>query len=845
MSDNKDKQLDVGNERSAYLTSSRWVHEETPEFYEDEGRKRRERLARLQPRDATADNSGSAAPLAKFLNEQSRDTDAAASDRKRDDAEPGPYHKPIMVAAAEAQSSAHPEADQDHAYQPHVEGGDGKEIVCGPLLNYRRMEGNRWFGSVLCVGTGGGKNMIEQEDQVVLNIKRTPLRAGSTDGAEATNGTGEAGWKTSVNEVQACAHILYSDPRNTFWQFDVEVEMDPELETRWEYVIDGLRFPADSTKPQRNSFFAPSLQESMRILFFSCNGFSVGTDEDAWSGPALWNDVMRQQNSEAPFHVMLGGGDQIYNDGIRVSGPLREWTDISNPKKRRDHPYPEKLRQDCDNWYLRNYIRWYNTDPFSTANGQIAQINIWDDHDIIDGFGSYVNDFMMCDVFRGIGGTAHKYYMIFQHHLAPPPSTYVTGEAVAVSDAPVEGGQGIDPNQLIDTYVAEKRTDSSYVVGSRPGPYVAEHSHNIYAKLGARIAFAGIDARTERTRHQVNYPETYDLLFDRLDKELRAAKDSGTPFKHLVLLLGIPIAYPRLTWLENIFTSPLMGPIKFLNKRFGLGGSLFNKFDGSIDLLDDLDDHYTARTHKKERNVLVERLQSLAGRHSVRITILGGDVHLAAVGRFYSKPNLKRAVEKDERYMINIISSAIVNKPPPQAIANLLAKRNKIHHLNHQTDETLMDLFDKDPGSTNKTAASNHCTMPSRNYAMITENSPNNAPRPAQELENGESGTTPANFVGNNGHKPLSEGELVAGTKHIAATPQHGRGNDGSLDVCVRVEIEQHDPQGLTEGYGVTVLALDFSPEFGVPERGLRGAVSQPHMNQTQQQVEMNGASSS
>lgn len=51
---------------------------------------------------------------------------------------------------------------------------------------------------------------------------------------------------------------------------------------------------------------------------------------------------------------------------------------------------------------------------------------------IIDGFGSYVNDFMTCDVFRGIGGTAHKYYMIFQHHLAPPVSTYTSGKTPTV-----------------------------------------------------------------------------------------------------------------------------------------------------------------------------------------------------------------------------------------------------------------------------------------------------------------------------------------------------------------------------------------------------------------------------
>ncbi len=47
---------------------------------------------------------------------------------------------------------------------------------------------------------------------------------------------------------------------------------------------------------------------------------------------------------------------------------------------------------------------------------------------IIDGFGSYVNEFMKCDVFRGIGGTAHKYYMLFQHPLPPPASTYTSGK---------------------------------------------------------------------------------------------------------------------------------------------------------------------------------------------------------------------------------------------------------------------------------------------------------------------------------------------------------------------------------------------------------------------------------
>lgn len=47
-----------------------------------------------------------------------------------------------------------------------------------------------------------------------------------------------------------------------------------------------------------------------------------------------------------------------------------------------------------------------------------------------------------------------------------------------------------------------------------------------------------------------------------------------------------------------------------------------------------------ARTHKKERNQLVKRLQDFSRRKQVRITILSGDVHLACVGRFFSDAKL-------------------------------------------------------------------------------------------------------------------------------------------------------------------------------------------------------------
>lgn len=378
----------------------------------------------------------------------------------------------------------------------------------------------------------------------------------------------------------------------------------------------------------------PEYYGILRIDFFA--GFSVGTDFSDFSGPALWNDVLRVHSGH-PFHVAIGGGDQIYNDGVRVTGPLKPWATIGNPFKRRLYKWTPKLDSDVDEWYYNNYVGWYNTIPFSHANSQIPGVNFWDDHDIIDGYGSYVDHFMDCPVFKGIGRIARKYYMLFQHHTPP---------------------QG------------EMQEDICWIIGKTPGRYIGETSRSVYARLGRRVAFLGVDTRSERTRHMINMPSTYDLLFDRMRRELDTAEGE---IKHMIILLAIPIAYPRFAWLENILQSPILGFVRFLNKRFGVAGAMFNKYDGEVDIQDDLDDHYCARLHKHERDLFLLRLQKLSFEKQVRITILSGDVHLAAIGRFYSKTSLGVPVEKDHRYMVNIISSPITNKPPSEVVSSLVA----------------------------------------------------------------------------------------------------------------------------------------------------------------------------
>jgi hypothetical protein len=381
-------------------------------------------------------------------------------------------------------ADVYPLAPEPSLQQERLE-NDEREVACGPLLNFRRMEGTRWFGSVLVVTKGGGKSQLFTP---ALRLSKAE-RADSGPRCESDS-------RNTDDTVHGTR--LYSDPRYTFWVFNLVVDMD-ETEAKWEYTFLDLQFIRHK-KDHTYGFFVPARTESMRVMFYSCNGFNVGTNEDFWRGPALWNDVLRR-HAEAPFHVMIGGGNQIYNDGIRVVGPMRPWTDISTTKKRREFPFPSNLRDEVDDFYLKSYIRWYTTRPFASVNCQVAQINIWDDREIIRGYGSYSDEFMACDIFRGMGSIAFKYYMLFQHHQSPPPFTYAT-DYVYNMVPPPGNSSAVDEEQQLGNhpereFVAPRGVEPSYILGGRPGPYISERSHSIYARLGARIAFLGIDTRTE------------------------------------------------------------------------------------------------------------------------------------------------------------------------------------------------------------------------------------------------------------------------------------------------------------------------------------------------------------
>jgi hypothetical protein len=295
-----------------HSSDNRWRHQESSSFA------RHTALSSAPKKVREPDSHNGVSDLADFLNKSRIEGSGATG-----------THKPIVVDKYKVGDGPH---TMEHGAGGQNSTGvllsgpgegeevartDGRDVRCGPLINYRRMEGSIWYGSVLIVTRGGiqegsfePKLRLRRADSSVLDgvagLGRE-LRSNNVNGVDGASSSRESdgGARPTTTEeggTTVKGVKLYADLRNVFWRFHIQVEME-ERETHWEYDIPGLRFPPSIKKRAKQSFFVPAVSQSMRVMFHSCNGFSVGTDEAAWSGPALWNDVVRV-HKETPFHVM-------------------------------------------------------------------------------------------------------------------------------------------------------------------------------------------------------------------------------------------------------------------------------------------------------------------------------------------------------------------------------------------------------------------------------------------------------------------------------------------------------------------------------------------------------------
>ncbi|KAF8321571.1 hypothetical protein DL93DRAFT_2163184 [Clavulina sp. PMI_390] len=466
----------------------------------------------------------------------------------------------------------------------------------------------------------------------------------------------------------------------TFWRFMIQIPLS-DVEMPIHYSVN---------KGALIEFVVPAIGQNMRWAAHSCNGFSAGVNKDDFKGPGfqsgydpLWSDLY-SKHKEEPYHCMIGGGDQIYCDALTRELELQEWVTLKTGEAKIRYPLTDEIRFAIDRFYFNHYCLNFRQGVFARCNRSIPMVNMLDDHDLIDGFGSYPADLQSSALFSHIGSRGYFFYLLFQ-------TFTVDGVDGTIRGAP-------HPNPAL-------------ILGG-DGPWIPYPGHSLLTYLGPKVYMLLLDCRAERRK------ERYDACFARIAALPRSVE-------HIVIQLGIPIAYPRMNFMESALESK-HNPLVMLAKSGSLGlGSFVNKFNKEAELLDDLNDHWTASSHKAERNWLLLEFQKIAQAQHVRISIVSGDVHCAAVGCLKTLAKKKgQEIEpaKDRRYMLNIVTSAIVNTPPPTAVLTMVSYLGKrTHKTMHkdETDECMIDLFPKNPdGTSNKL----NNIMGKRNYTSVQIN---------------------------------------------------------------------------------------------------------------------------
>ncbi|KAI8902938.1 hypothetical protein BC833DRAFT_571265 [Globomyces pollinis-pini] len=409
-----------------------------------------------------------------------------------------------------------------------------------------------------------------------------------------------------------------------------------------------------------NYFTVPGENQPYKLCFSSCNGLPDDSPpEQTLHGiQPLWNDILKE-HLVSPFHGQLGGGDQIYCDGVWRLPTLKEWLDINQKKVRLAAEYSKSMLDEVEQYYFKSYYNHFQTPNFKQALAMIPFNFTWDDHDIFDGWGSYPHELQQCPVFQGVYRAAERFYYTFQQH----------------SNVELNKDEDIGVNSL--------------------------SSVRYYGK---ELVVLTPDARSERTLKNVVSPESWLAMFTALDK-------IPSSVKNLIVNLTIPLAYPRLGG-EQLFsfagsvvslTSKALkkfDSVSSVNSQESFENSivykkLLNEF-GEPSLLDDLNDHWTNNYHIEERDMLVHELQNLSKTKSIRVSFLSGDVHLAAAYKFKSNAVLNIYPERDFRLMYQIVSSAIGNKPPPNMIVKQLEKSTKELQLDANTTELQHQCFFED-----------------------------------------------------------------------------------------------------------------------------------------------------
>jgi hypothetical protein len=494
------------------------------------------------------------------------------------------------------------------------------ELHIGPILSYRGIERDggivRWKVSVL-IGVAHGAA------KPVLLI----------DGVQGPEGLTLAD-RAGVNVLR----------------YDLSVTLGA-AERRVRYGFQGLERSWD--------FTAPCAELHVRSAYVSCNGTHSSEEqkreqcsENVWHDLVVNHDFTLAPSAEVDkqrywhlsrgrgtdvqrFHVMLMGGDQIYFDAIWEKVPeLAAWSRLSQDQQLA-YPVTEDLASDIRHYYFQLYReRWLGTcyagwtiqpATFGCADAmaRIPTVMMWDDHDIFDGYGSYSQEKQECAVVQTIFRAAREAFWVFQlqHPLTLLPAL-AKADGLAVKDA---------PNMAPIPWAVRLAGDplALPLLDGQPG-------FSYPLDLG-RVQALVLDLRTERSRTQILGEATWQAAQGWLARPAPGPQ----PVHHLLVLASVPVAHPKFAPLEDWL-------------------DVFDSEHVTRSLNDDVRDHWSHEDHEAERLRLTRVLLDAAAKRRLHVSIVSGDVHVAAWGRLYRKD----AAGQPDATIDQLTSSGVVNSMP-------------------------------------------------------------------------------------------------------------------------------------------------------------------------------------
>lgn len=443
----------------------------------------------------------------------------------------------------------------------------------------------------------------------------------------------------TVDDILEQPTVLMKHGTARVWRVNMFLEQLPAprtVEYRVETNAYQLHIPASGAGP--------------RMAYGSCNGFSdsryakkydLTGDSGLPNAFANW-EAMCKKHAEQPYNLILQGGDQIYADAIRYEwGKLQDkygWT--TEQLHQQDGTEVTRL---LDKFFWDTYIKQWKQKDIATLYAAVPAVMMWDDHDIIDGWGSHTNSRESSPLYKKLFETANRYFSIFQRHLRPDETSEATH------------------------YLAEIGHSAGFVIGN----------------CGLMV----LDLRTERTPECIMSPASWNSVYAWLDNHRHV--------DHLFVMSSIPVLHPNFQLLENA-----LGIIP-----------------GTQEIEDDLRDHWTSLAHADERVRLIKRLLHYADTRETRVTIVSGDVHVAAQGLIESTKYGKR---RNQDAIYQLTSSGVVHPPPPGIVMFGL---NQLLQADQQIDNWIIGRMLTFGNTTSR-------FIGARNWLSLEPNPPSNKRNP-------------------------------------------------------------------------------------------------------------------